>query len=174
MTSSERDAASQLIARLISKHVDRDWGMTNKLVDALGRRLAPKTYKGLLTADELRDWTVPQPPFSIIVNTIRHFVAIVVTTEYILYFDSYGLACFLPPVCRFLNKLKRSLKLPLLHNRSKLQSVTSQHCGLFALSLVAHHEDLDSAEPLPFVNRACALNDRRSVSYLIKALERRK
>ena len=167
------EAHRLLIANLVSNNVNRDWGITNKLVEALGHRLAPSTFKGLLRANQLQQWTIPPPPFSIIVNTTNHFVAIAVRPTYILYFDSYGLACLLPEVCRFLRRIKTTLPAArLLHNRSRLQTITSQHCGLFALCLVVHHEDLDKAEPLPFVNRASSLNDKRSVAYIVKALDR--
>ena len=149
------------------RHVDHDIGMTNVMLNRMAKRLCPNLYRGLYTMYKLKSISF-RPPFSIIVNVGQHFVTAYVTKEYILYFDSYGRKCCITEeMCDFLTKYN----CPVYYNKSKLQSATSTHCGLYALLFAAYVDLARKPFELFFYTRAGKKNDELCKLYLQKIVD---
>ena len=152
----------------LSENVSSSWGMTNRLVDQLARSLATRLYRGLFIPEKLTTARTTQLlskiPFTMIVNVGGHFVALYCCKEYVLYFDPFGMPCLQPQVIAFLRGLKRSV----FFSREKIQSVTSKHCGLYAVLFVLYHDKPRRRFKLKFGRRASKKNDKLCIQYLHK------
>jgi hypothetical protein len=130
------NSSSDQIARLFSRHVGRDWGMTNELVDYIAGRLCSHRYKGLYTPLQLQQSKktrllekATKRPFTLICNVGRHFVCIFCTNQYLLYMDPFGKKCVQRQVRKFIHRLSRNV----FYNHTPIQWITSNHCGLYAI-----------------------------------------
>lgn len=137
------DSGEQL-ARLFSRHVGSDWGMTNELVDYIAGKLCSHRYKGLYTPIQLQQSKTrrliekAKRPFTFICNVGRHFVCIFCTEQYLIYIDPFGKKCVQRQVRKFIHRLSRNV----FYNHIPIQWFTSNHCGLYAI-LFALYFDRD-------------------------------
>ena len=118
--------AEKHLADLLKVHVNKDWGMTNKLVNSIASSLCQNYYKGLFTPFETAAaLRVMAPatnirPVVTIWNVGQHFVCIYCCQDYILYLDSFGLPCHNPYIGKFLVSLRRDL----FYNQQQIQSIS--------------------------------------------------
>lgn len=126
----------QKLGSMVAVNVNpKKGGITNRTVEALCKLKCGERFIGVFSADcipkDLGNWS----RFIVIINlgrrgrSVGHFVTIVGRPSSIHYLDSYGLPPFQPDVVRFLESCHR----PVHHNREQIQSITSQHCGLYAI-----------------------------------------
>lgn len=170
MNSDNIDAdVMNKVQKLLKSHVSQEWGITNDLVQDIAATLCPgDTYKGLYMPDQLSrivSMKSVHRPFTLIVNVGRHFVTIYCHDNYVLYLDPYGIPCVQPHVRQFLNVLSPNI----FFNETKIQTVRSKHCGLYAI-LFAQYYDVPLRDfKLKFIrNPENDENDDRCIFYLHK------
>lgn len=93
-----------------------------------------------------------------------HFVTIVQNETNIFYFDSYGLPCLVFDLSTAMKESGKQID----YNNIHLQSLNSNHCGLYAL-LFHLYFCCDIVIDLNFVEYNCGLNDELCINY-IKAI----
>jgi hypothetical protein len=133
---------SKKISNYYKLHADPSAGLSNQLVNKLGRLACSReNFAGVFSADRIPPLLAGRPHFIIIVNLGKHgtgftghFIAIIATPNRIQYMDPYGMKCVQPDVKRFLNNCGR----PVRHNRRQFQALESVYCGLFSLLFAAH------------------------------------
>ncbi len=137
--------ALRRLASNARRHVQRDSGITNTLLERLGFLAAGRhDFQGVYAADCIPAHLASRAHFSIIVNLgerrrrlhaargplpVGHFVAIVGTPRCVFYNDPYGRPCTQPRVLDFLALCRRPVSMVL----ERVQSTSSTFCGLFAL-----------------------------------------
>ena len=161
----------QSIVDQLSDHVSADWGMTNDLVNHLASSLAPRLYRGLFLPEELPTklssksaYLLKDRPFTIIVNVGGHFVGVYCADQYTIYFDPFGLPCMQTQLKQFLRKLKQ----PVFFSKKKIQTISSKHCGLYAVLFVLYHDKPKRTFKMQFGRRAGLKNDKLCVQDLHK------
>lgn len=153
------------VSRIITQHANKIDGLSNEIVHKLAKILCPCLYKGFFNWYELTNIkckTITYP-FTIIVNTVHHFVTIHSRKDYILYLDSYGQPCTNSTVRNFLRRCKN---MKVLYNTMRIQSKNSMHCGLYALLFAMYYDDPSQPFLLKFSSKASKKNDKLCVEYL--------
>ena len=112
--------------------MNRAIGLSNVFIDNIMYHVS-YWYKGCYASDNFPKNL--NPPYSMVINLSRsdmigtHFIVIIEQKQEIMYFDPYGLNCFVPAICNFL-KSKHKKK---LINLKTIQSIDSSFCGVFAM-----------------------------------------
>jgi len=111
-------------------------GLTNEYVEKLCKKIIKKNFLGVFPSDVL-----PQTKkefFSVIFNLSRHdergshFIAIIKKKNNIIYFDSYGMDCYVDSINQFLHKFN----VPISWNKKKIQDDFSNFCGFFCFYFI--------------------------------------
>lgn len=161
--------SSSLHFSIIREHVDKNWGISNKLLDYMAKQLCPNFFKGVFNLRELDTISLSsKKPCSVICNLKQHFVLIHWTESFVYYIDSFGLECFQPDMCAFLLKLQR----PVYVNHTQLQLKSSKHCGLYCLlfSIYLDNPVHMKKVSLVFSQTPGVGNDKRCIAYLQQLL----
>ena len=126
----------QKLSSMVSINVNpKKGGITNRTVEALCKLKCGEKFIGVFSADCIPKDLGYMKNFIIIINLgkkgtpMGHFVTIVGHPFFIRYLDPYGLPPFQPDSITFLESCSR----PIRHNRIQIQSLTSKHCGLYAI-----------------------------------------
>ena len=130
----------KVIASELKKHVSDVDGMTNTMVNKLARAFCLQHYKGLCMPSQLekkRSTVFARMPFSTIVNTGNHFVAIIGTEQSIMYLDSNGMPCLESRTKAFLQSFPNKV---VVYNKKRIQGIQSMFCGLYALLFVTYFD----------------------------------
>lgn len=133
----------------LDRHIDYGAGISNTLLERLGRMGCSSDFKGVYSADYIPQKQLARVPrFLMIVNLgerrgkrgtlpVGHFVSICAEPSKIKYLDPYGLRCYQPKVVKFLKLCNR----PVVENKTQVQDLSSVYCGFFCLLFVMY-EDL--------------------------------
>lgn len=133
-------------------------------------------FEGVYPADHIPpSLTHRKRDFCIIVNLSElnfpgtHFVAIMKKKNSVLYFDSAGMPCFIPEICKFI----ATFKLPIKSLHKKLQSDQSVYCAFYTILFCLVHEGI-SKYVFHTVKKELHKNDQLVVSYVVNAVKRMK
>ena len=87
-------------------------GISNKYIEQFMSRFKID-FKGVFASDEIPFF--PGSNFSLICNLSRkndkgsHFIAIYVMSKTIIYFDSFGMQCYVHSICKYLHGYNRKI-----------------------------------------------------------------
>ena len=97
-------------------------------------------FKGTFSCDNIPNFN--DNTFSVIVNLSpsteigTHFVAITISKKHssceVCYFDSFGVKCHNQNILSYMKKYNKEY----FFSKKKIQHMTSEHCGLFAMGFV--------------------------------------
>ena len=110
-------------------------GITNRYIEDLMSKL-PTNFKGVFSSDDIPLFT--QSDVSFICNLSKrneqgtHFIGVYISKNYIIYFDPFGLECYVQNICKYLQIYNRQI----VHSLSMIQHPSSLHCGYFCIGFV--------------------------------------
>ena len=147
--------------------------LTNLYISDVLSKVSPN-FQGVYSSD-----TIPVKKlrrlknFCIVVNLSKinqpgtHFVAVLkLGSKAVIYFDPYGLPCFVQDICKFM----KSLKVPIVDKKIKLQHDQSVYCGFFTILFCIVHQKIYQlhweSDPEKLME-----NDKKVVSYICKSLK---
>lgn len=175
-----RGTIFSLLQKSVKSHVDRDAGISNKLLNRFARQLCSKDFCGVYSADTIPvRYLAGRGRFIVIINLaerrgmghnipVGHFVTICADTTRIQYLDPFGLPVFQPKVVSFLELCRR----PVYENQQQIQTLTSVYCGMYCLLFSLYLDRGRNRRPpqfkLSFHKRKGKLkqNDALCISYL--------
>ena len=110
-------------------------GISNKYIEQFMSRFKID-FKGVFASDEIPFF--PGSNFSLICNLSKkndkgsHFVAIYVLSKTIIYFDSFGMKCYVHSICKYLHGYNKKIVQSLI----TVQHPLSLHCGYFSIGFI--------------------------------------
>ena len=117
-------------------------GVSNFFINNLLYKFS-NIYKGCFSNDNFPKNL--KPPYSIIINLSKHdkpgthYVCIIESEKHIFYFDSFGLNCFVPSICKFLLSKRKAV----IESKKTIQHHNSLFCGFFCILFVLFMEKND-------------------------------
>lgn len=99
-----------------------------------------------------------------------HWISVLVTEKFILYFDSLGL----PVMNEYILRRLKICKLPIYHSVLSIQGIFSKFCGFYSLAfLIKCHEEQKSFQDFLsiFKEGESVLNDHMCLDVIIKKIE---
>ena len=115
-------------------------GVSNFFINNLLYKFS-SIYKGCFSNDNFPKNL--KAPYSIIINLSKHdkpgthYVCIIENETTIFYFDSFGINCFVPSICKFLFSKRKAV----IENKITIQHYNSLFCGLFCILFVLFMEN---------------------------------
>ena len=111
-------------------------GISNIFIEYVMEK-SSKHFLGCFSSDKLPKYATP--PYSLIVNLSKesergsHFVGMFQNQKVLYYFDSFGIPCWIEPICDFIKT--QSVKVE--QNKLSIQSATSEFYGKPLMSRTA-------------------------------------
>ena len=110
-------------------------GITNRYIERLMDNFKTN-FKGVFSSDDIPFF--PQLNVSFICNLSKrnelgtHFIAVYINKDYILYFDPFGVECYVQSICKYLQHHNIEIVQSLL----SIQHPSSLHCGYFCIGFI--------------------------------------
>ena len=148
-------------------------GLSNVFIESVLRKTCTDFF-GVFSADSIPDRLTKQKRASVVCNLSRekedgtHFVTLLLTEKKILYLDSFGLACYVPEILKFLHQSKREI----VFFTEKIQDDESVFCGFYAILFCLYFDAGIWKKPkLNFSKDDLFENDRKCISYILEMLQ---
>ena len=113
--------------------------VSNIFIDQVLSKIS-QDFVGTFSCDRIPiERLLKKKKFCIIVNLSEndfpgtHYIAIKKTVREVLYFDSGGMKAFISEICDFLKKIKRSQRVKLWQNTTKIQDDSSLFCSFYTM-----------------------------------------
>ena len=114
--------------------------ISNIYIDQLMKKIS-WSFRGTFSCNNIPIFN--DENFSLIVNLSRegeigtHFIAIIISSNQILYFDSFGIQNTNDDIKKYLKKYKRKIS----YSKNQIQHLSSSHCAFFCISFVLSIEN---------------------------------
>lgn len=148
-------------------------GLTNVYIDSILFKYCPQFYRGTFSCDTIPSKLSHVSTYGIIVNHSKesaqgsHFVSIISFPTYVLYLDSYALPCMNTDICSFLVGLNKSV----FYNTTRLQDVSSNHCGFYAMYFVLYFSHKNNVKA-KFRSDDLLKNDDLCTQYICELIKK--
>ena len=135
-------------------------GISNQYIDQLMQEIS-YTFRGTFSADNIPEFEGEN--FSLIINLSNvgekgsHFIAVSISENQILYFDSFGSLQTNSNIEKYLKRYKKRI----LYTKYQIQHLISSHCGFFCISFILCMESKISIQNFfkMFYKKKLYLND---------------
>ena len=113
-------------------------GLSNHYVETACKLILRHNFKGVFPYDLFPLSIYKNTPYSFVVNLDKstepgsHFICMYITENIIEYYDSYGLAPFLPRIEKYIEKNINAGK-HFNYNKMSVQPLTSDYCGYYVM-----------------------------------------
>ena len=98
---------------------------------------------------------------------VGHYVTLILSPQYVLYIDTFGLPCLSSSIRTFIARSKRDL----FFNTKQIQAVTSKYCGIYSILWVLLFDEKNKrVKSVKF--QAPHLNDDLCRMYIIKIINK--
>ena len=110
-------------------------GITNRYIERLMDNFKTN-FKGVFSSDDIPFF--PKLNVSFICNLSKrnelgtHFIAVYINKNSILYFDPFGVECYVQSICKYLQHYNIEIVQSLL----SIQHPSSLHCGYFCIGFI--------------------------------------
>jgi hypothetical protein len=148
---------------------------TNIYLDSL---LSPvcKSYGGCFSADNIPPLDAGKEQ-NIIVNLSKvseegsHFVALIMKSDYIFYFDSFGEKCITPHILEYMSRHTGNV----FYNAIQVQHHNSKMCGFYCALIIMRNDcnfKLNSDMAFYTKQKDLHLNDDLCVKYICQTIDK--